>query len=130
MEEELEPHNTFVLFWDCHGLEACHDITGTIAEAEKIDRENLFERLKDPEEEPPNSAMREIGRIVQYGSLRARMNSHRNYEMYLINTNIEITKEQLISYFEENPQATADLIRARGKKLVSYRDTEAKRIIE
>ena len=126
MEDEL---NTFLVSWDMYGVEMCVDITELMAQATLADKENIFERLKNPDEEPPNQPMREINRYVTMATMRGRLNPQRNYEMYSIKTSPEITEEDLRGYFEDNPQGAADMIRDRGTKLMSYRNNEPKRVI-
>lgn len=46
--------------------------------------------------------------------LRARYNSQRHYEIYIITVDESITVEDLKNMFENDPQGTADLIRERG----------------
>jgi hypothetical protein len=127
--EEEQPHNSFMLFWDCYGLEFCQDLTDKMSEAATIDKHNLFDRLKDPETEPPNSAVREMGRIIQMASLRARFNPDRNYELYWLNTEPTITKADIEEWFEETPQSAVDTVRKSGLKLFSGRVTENERVI-
>ena len=126
MEDEL---NTFLVSWDMYGVEMCVDITELMAQATLADKENIFERLKNPDEEPPNQPMREINRYVTMQKMRGRLNPQRNYEMYSVKTLPEITEKDLRGYFEDDPQGAADMIRDRGTKLMSHRNNEPKRVI-
>lgn len=49
--------------------------------------------------------------------LRARVNNQRSYEIYALETTDEVTKKSLEKYFEENPQATADMVRSHGTRV-------------
>lgn len=117
----------FIIAWDCYGLEACVDVTEDVARGNDFEKESIFERLKNPEEEPHNEHVAKINKMVHMMSLRARFNPQRNYEIYSIHTTDGITKEDLVTMFENSPQAAADLIRDRGTQLLSHRDTQPER---
>lgn len=121
--------NTFLVSWDMYGVEMCIDITEKLERANVIDKENIFEVIKDPEANPPNEPMREINRYVSMQTLRGRMNPQRNYEMYVVKTSTDITEEDLRGYFEDDPQGAADMIRERGTQLMSHRNLERKQVI-
>jgi chromosome segregation and condensation protein ScpB len=53
--------------------------------------------------------------------LRARSNTQRHYEIYLVNATEGITADDIREMFERNPQTAADLIRERGHKYYSDR---------
>ena len=116
--------NVFILSWDCYGLEACVDVTDKVQRGNDFEREKIFDLLKDPDKEPHNAAVKEINQIFFAMTMRARYNPQRNYEIYSIHTNADITKEDLAGMFENDPQGTADLIRERGTKLYSDRSTK------
>lgn len=124
------PHNTYILFWDCYGLEACHDLTQKIVDVEETDKHNLFDRLKFPEVEPPNQALRDIGHIIKVSGLRARLNPQRSYELYMLHTEPDMTKDAITTGFDLNPNDMAELVRKRGIKLFSYRNNEPERVIK
>jgi hypothetical protein len=115
--------NVFLIFWDCHGLEACIDVTEDIARGNDFEQESLFERIKHPEQEPLNQHVQKINHLVNSMSMRARFNPQRNYELYFIHTAKSITKDQFVNMFADSPQAAADLIRERGQKLLSHRNS-------
>ena len=102
-------NNVFILSWDCHGLEACVDATD-------LDKQAMWNTLKDGE-----NARNSVGATLHYLMMRARLNSQRHYEIYSITADPEITKEDLIQQFTDNPQGMADLIRERGNKIYSDR---------
>lgn len=53
--------------------------------------------------------------------LRARYNSHRHYEIYVVDAVNGITREDIVEMFESSPQTAADTIRAKGHCLYSAR---------
>lgn len=121
--------NTFIVSWDCEGLEACVDITHKLERCNDFERDSIFERIKNPEVEPHNTALNEITKMIHMMQLRARYNPQRNYEIYKINTTAGITASDLTRMFEDSPQSAADLIRDRGDKLYSDRRTTERKIL-
>ena len=119
--------NKFILMWDCYGLESCTDITEKLERGNDFEREKIFEILKNPEIEPHNEAVAEINRMVHMMQLRARFNPQRNYEIYMLSTTDSISKEDVIEWFEENPQQAAERTRELGVQLLSHRETNPER---
>lgn len=111
--------HTYLLSWDCLGLEACINISD-------VDKERMWSTLKGDE-----SAGRQatVNSIVNMIMLRARYNNQRHYEIYLIETDNSITREDLVQMFEDSPQSSADLIRSRGTKLYSDRYDQTSAVI-
>ena len=121
----MEKFKTFILSWDCYGLECCREIGEKMEQARARDKEVLLELIQDPDQNPKNTPMQEINQLVNILMLRARTNSQRSYEIYTINTDPEITEESLIQWFKDSPSTVADLIRNRGEKLFSdYRHSQ------
>lgn len=108
MNRKKKPNKLFLVVWDMYGLESIHDLT-------KLDRDNLFAVLKD--ESVDNAA----SKLVYYNVLRARANSQRCYEIYTIQTDPEISIDDLAGLFNSDPQGAAELIRSRGNKIFSDR---------
>ena len=104
--------NAYLVYWCEEGLESIIPIT----QYEHWDAENTFRILND--EEPVRNPM---NGVLQGMLLRARFNSQRHYELYAIDCNNDITKEDLEQMFEDSPQTAADLIRNRGHKMYSDR---------
>jgi hypothetical protein len=61
--------------------------------------------------------------------LRARFNTQRNYEIYIVHATPEITQEDIVSMFEADPQTAADTIRRLGHKFYSDRATQSRAIV-
>ncbi len=104
--------NAYLVYWCEEGLESVTPIT----QYEHWDAENTFRILnnQEPVRNPVNT-------IVQHMILRAQVNSHRHYELYAIDCEINITQQDLEIMFEDDPQTAADLIRDRGHRLYSNR---------
>lgn len=95
----------FAIMWDCHGLEACARVPDAA--------DTTFALLKgEKPPEPPN---------IEHWKLRARYNSQRHYEIYIISAQAGIDVEDIKSMFEANPQTAADTIRRIGECYYSDR---------
>jgi hypothetical protein len=124
----MSKQNIFILSWDCNGIECCRDITQLVGDANRFEKDSLFERIKNPDEEPLNGPLQEVSKFLHYLQMRARFNPQRNYEIYMVHTVDNITEQDLTEMFDDNPQGSADLIRVQGTKLYSDRET-TKRVI-
>jgi hypothetical protein len=102
-----EDSNIFIVVWDMTGLEV-------VIDARELQSEDVMRKLRDEKGS-------KLGQTLFYLTQRARANTHRCYEIYSIHTNPDIDKMTMVDMFHENPQASADLIRARGTKIYSDR---------
>jgi len=113
MDEETRPRS-FVIMWDCNGLEAIGEIidpafkTWAVIANRPVPRENFN---------------------LEHWKLRARFNAQRHYEIYAIGVDGTITQEDIVDMFRTDPQSAADLIRARGEKIYSDRRTQKDAIV-
>ena len=105
-QEDQDPRNSvFAIMWDCNGLEAVTlvpdpaDITFALLKG--------VERPKIPN--------------IMHWQLRARYNSQRHYEIYIITAVPGITEDDIRDMFEADPQTAADTIRRIGHKYYSDR---------
>ena len=98
----------FAIMWDCNGLEAVvrvpHPADRTFA---------LLKGVEPPR--PPN---------IMHWELRARYNSQRHYEIYLITATPGITEDDIRNMFEADPQTAADTIRRIGHQHYSDRQNQ------
>jgi hypothetical protein len=102
----------FAIMWDCHGLEAVESVPEPA--------ETTFALLKGVEPpQPPN---------ILHWQLRARYNSQRHYEIYIITAEPGIDCDDIRAMFEADPQTAADTIRRIGQKYYSDRDTKERAI--
>ena len=108
--------STFILSWDQQGLESCINVT-----EHEMDR--TFAVLSD--QVPAGN----VNAIINAILLRARYNSQRHYEVYAIEAAEGITQDDLAEMFEQDPQGSAELIRARGRCLHSDRNVKNKILI-
>ncbi len=100
-----ERDGIFAVMWDCHGLEAVQKVPNPA--------DITFALLKGAE--PP------VLPKLMHWTLRARFNSHRHYEIYIITATPGITEDDIRSMFEASPQTAADTIRRIGQKYYSDR---------
>lgn len=103
----------FAIMWDCHGLEACERVPNPA--------DKTFALLKgDKPPEAPN---------INHWKLRARYNSQRHYEIYVITAQPGIGRDDIVNMFEANPQNAADTIRRIGHCYYSDRAQEDRIVI-
>jgi hypothetical protein len=112
MIEQDTRNGIFAIMWDCYGLEAVARIPDPA--------DTTFALLKGVE--PPK------GPNINHWSLRARFNTQRNYEIYIITATPGISEHDIREMFEYNPQSAADTIRRIGQKYHSDRDTKERAI--
>jgi len=119
--------NTFVLSWDQEGLEAVVPIS-------EIEREQMWQTLKqdfhNDNYQKFQGRFESVTAIVGRLMMRAKLNSHRHYEIYAIDVEDDITSDDLRDMFEQSPQSSAELIRERGRMLYSDRRLKNKIKIE
>jgi len=103
----------FAIMWDCHGLEAVARVPDPA--------DTTFALLKGTEPpRPPN---------IMHWQLRARYNSQRHYEIYIITATPGIDENDIREIFENDPQSAADTIRRIGQKYFSDRAQEDRVVI-
>ena len=103
-----ERDDIFAVMWDQTGLEAVQKVPNPA--------DITFALLKGAE--PPTLP------ALMHWQLRARYNSQRHYEIYLITATPGITEDDIRSMFEASPQTAADTIRRIGQKYYSDRVQE------
>ena len=98
MNDEDPRNGVFAIMWDCHGLEACARVPDPA--------DTTFALLKGSKPpELPN---------IEHWRLRARYNTQRHYEIYIITAIPGIDTDDIVAMFEANPQHAADTIRRIG----------------
>ena len=112
MEESCSA-GMFAIMWDNTGLEA---VTRAPHEA---DRTWALLQNKPPPDMPN----------LNMWKLRARYNSQRHYEIYLITAVPGINEDDIRGMFNNNPQAAADTIRRIGQQVYSDRVDKNRTVI-
>lgn len=100
-ESNSIPH-LFLFMWDMYGLEFCQDVT-------VVEKRNMIAALKGERLERPFN----LNALL----LRARVNSQRNYEVYTMTVEKGIAEQDVIEWFNSNPQEAVNQIRERGYRL-------------
>ena len=106
----------FLISWDNQGLEYIGNIT-------EYQHDLTWSALKGTN---PTAKLANINHLM----LRARYNTHRHYEIYVVSAVDGITKEDIQDMFESAPQQAADTIRKLGQKIYSDRCDESKILIK
>jgi hypothetical protein len=113
-KKKKHPH-TLLLVWDCLGLEYSCNLTN-------YEKDIMWSTLKG---EKPTVRIPGLDILI----LRARANPQRNYEIYTVTVEPDVSLEDIEQMFKDTPQAIVDLVRARGHKLYSDRQDTAARVI-
>jgi hypothetical protein len=108
--------NRFAVMWDCNGLEA----VASIRDFEQAKMWAMLEGRAPNDVQPPN---------VMMWRLRAQVNPQRNYEIYIISSDPDITADDIRKAFEANPQEMVDTIRRIGHKFYCNRATKERVIV-
>ena len=103
----------FAAMWDCYGLEALVRVPSPA--------DTTFALLQN--KKPPDMPN------LMHWQLRARFNTHRQYEIYTFSAQPGISIEDIREMFETNPQTAADTIRRIGHCLYSDRQKEDRVVI-
>lgn len=98
----------FLVVWDNQGLEFCVDVT-------EDQQRRMWESLQG--QPVSDTRIPNINHIM----LRARFNSQRHYEIYMVEATDGITAEDIKDMFEASPQTAADTIRRLGHCMHSDR---------
>ena len=92
----------------------------------EIDTKDQIRDNEKVAKEPAPEPSLIVKHILDIKSVQA--NPQRNYEIYFMGADEDITAEDIRESFEANPQNMVDVIRERGKCFYSRRNTE-KRVI-
>lgn len=111
-EEDVGRNGMFAIMWDCYGLEAVVRLPDPA--------DTTFALLKGVE--PPKMPN------LNHWELRARFNTQRNYEIYIVTATPGIDEDDIVGMFNADPQTAADTIRRIGHKYLSHRETKERAI--
>ena len=112
--------NAYLFMWNSHGIESIVPIT-QYEDQHKLDMWNILKdgtRKKNPLDE-----------IIMGMKLRAQFNTVRSYEIYAMDCDEGITKEDLFDFWNTSPQAAADLTREKGVRIFSDRNKTRPQLI-
>lgn len=114
-KKRTQPH-TLLLVWDCLGLEYSCNLTD-------YEKDLMWSALKG---EKPTVRIPGIDLLI----LRARANPQRNYEIYTVQVEPDVSLKDIQAMFKDSPQEIVDLVRARGHRLYSDRLYKEDRVIQ
>ena len=114
-KKRTQPH-TLLLVWDCLGLEYSCNLT-------EYDKDLMWAALKG---EQPKVRIPGLDILI----LRARANPQRNYEIYTVQVEADVSLKDIRAMFKDSPQDIVDLVRARGHRLYSDRLYTEDRVIQ
>ena len=76
--------------------------------------------------EKPSARIPNLNMLI----LRARANPQRNYEIYTVQVEPDVSLKDIQAMFKDSPQAIVDLVRAQGHRLYSDRLYKEDRVIQ
>ena len=76
--------------------------------------------------EKPSARIPNLNMLI----LRARANPQRNYEIYTVQVEADVSLKDIQAMFKDSPQDIVDLVRARGHRLYSDRLYTEDRVIQ
>ena len=109
-------NHQFLIMWCNEGLECCIDVT-------EDEQRRMWQQLKG--EPVSEKAIPNLNHIM----LRAKVNSHRHYEIYTCEATDGITAEDIREMFNNSPNEAAKTIRRLGHCLHSDRATKDRVLI-
>jgi hypothetical protein len=94
----------YIVSWDCNGVEFFEEITEH--HPDNWAKQHLFDSIKE-------SRKVEKGFSFNLGALkmRAQVNTHRHYEIYVFTSNPDIGPDDIAAWFKTDPQSFADWVR-------------------
>jgi hypothetical protein len=104
-----DKNTVWFIAWDDIGLEYMLDMT------QYMDDNNLLTTIAAAGD--PNARPKTSRDPLFYMQMRARFNSHRNYELWLLPADPSITRKMLEDSFENSPDMIKDMIREKGTKV-------------
>lgn len=113
--------NVFIVMWCNEGLECIVPVDPDLESNYCFD---LVAGNPNPEGEA-----KKLSQILRILKMRARANSQRHYEIYIIET-VSISEDELRHLFKVSPQVIVDLIREKGKELYSDREQPGSIVIK
>ena len=114
-KKRTQPH-TLLLVWDCLGLEYSCNLTD-------FEKDMMWAALKG---EKPSARIPNLNLLI----LRARANPQRNYEIYTVQVEPDVSLKDIQDMFKDSPQEIVDIVRAQGHRLYSDRLYTEDRVIQ
>jgi hypothetical protein len=100
----------YLVSWDIMGVECLRDITDQ--HPDNMARAHLFEAIKNVTPIPKS----ELGHDIAMMRLRARMNTQRNYEIYVFTAEDDFELDDIERWVNDDVQGFADWVRENHAK--------------
>ena len=94
----------YIVSWDNLGVEFFEEITEH--HPDNWAKNHLFDSIKQSKKVETNFSFN-----LSHLKMRAQMNSHRHYEIYVFTSNNDIGPKDIQDWFESDPQSFADWVR-------------------
>ena len=94
----------YIVSWDCEGVEFFQEITEH--HPDNWAKNHLFDSIKQSKkvEKPVSFPLNHL-------ILRAQMNTHRNYEIYVFTSSMNVGPKEIKAWYTRDPQGFADFVR-------------------
>lgn len=102
--------------WDMYGLESLFNLSAHLKELESYEKDLMWNTLSEKTtlNKKPTLPLNMI-------LLRARVNSHRHYEIYTFTSSKVLKEKDIRHWFASTPQDAANWVRENGYKVLSNR---------
>lgn len=94
----------WIVSWDCNGVEFLDEITEH--HPDNWAKQHLFDSIKQSKKVEKGFSFN-----LTALKMRAQMNSHRHYEIYVFTSDDEIERSDIEAWFNTEPQGFADWVR-------------------
>ena len=94
----------YIVSWDCEGVEFFQEITEH--HPDNWAKNHLFDSIKQAKK-----VKKPFSFPLQHLILRAQMNTHRNYEIYVFTSTMTVGPKEIKAWFTRDPQDFADWVR-------------------
>lgn len=118
----LPGEDILILSWDMTGIESVVSLKKIYDDTDAEEKQQMIDILKsDKNPRKIITASNRASSILNALTMRARFNTQRHYEVYVIRVNESITEDDMRQMFDDNPQEMADLVREKGISVWSDR---------
>ena len=108
--------HTYIVMWCEEGLEGILTVDHDALALEE--QQKIADILSDTyDEDTGTKVLRQLSSNLRMMTLRAGLNSHRNYEIYQIVTSSSVDETMLRQQFHDDPQNMVNLIRQKGSRI-------------
>ena len=94
----------YIVSWDCEGVEFFQEITEH--HPDNWAKNHLFDSIKQS-----RKVEKPVSFPLNHLILRAQMNTHRNYEIYVFTSSMNVGPKEIKAWYTRDPQGFADFVR-------------------